>query len=256
MTVAAGTVFGVGVGPGDPELLTLKAANVLSRSRVVAYFSKRGKTSNALLAAERHVHPEAERLALIYPYTVELPANHPEYVSALSQFYAASAADIGERLRLGQDVAVLCEGDPLFYGSYLHLHERLSGHHSCVVIPGITSFAGCAARAGMPLVSTDRVFSVVPGTLPEAELERRLAAGDPTAIIKLGRNFGKVKRVLTRLGRAESALYVERGTTDAERIVPLPEQLGDTAIYFSLILAPAQPRAQALRPEEDPGHAR
>lgn len=256
MKVRAGTVFGVGVGPGDPELLTLKAVNVLSRSRVVAYFSKRGKTSNALLAAERHVHPEAERLALIYPYTVELPPNHPEYISALTQFYAASAADISARLARGQDVAVLCEGDPLFYGSYLHLHERLSAKHSCVVIPGITSFAGCAARAGMPLVSTDRVFSVVPGTLGEAELEQRLRAGDPAAIIKLGRHFGKVKRVLTRLGRAEHALYVERGTTSAERIVPLSEQLGDAAIYFSLILAPAQPRAEAPRPEEDREDAR
>ena len=139
----------------------------------------------------------------------------------------------------GQDVAVLCEGDPLFYGSYLHLHQRLSREHRCVVIPGITSFAGCAARAGLPLVSTDRVFSILPGTLSESELEARLERGDPTAIIKLGRNFGKVKGVLERLGRAHSATFVERGTTERERIVPLAEQLGDTSIYFSLILVPA-----------------
>jgi precorrin-2 C(20)-methyltransferase len=108
-----------------------------------------------------------------------------------------------------------------------------------VVIPGITSFAGCAARAGFPLVCTDRVFSIVPGTLPEAELEARLRSGDPTAIIKLGRNFGKVKAVLERLGRACGATYVERGTTASERIVPLLEQHGDTSIYFALILVPA-----------------
>jgi precorrin-2/cobalt-factor-2 C20-methyltransferase len=245
----APTVFGVGVGPGDPELVTVKAASLLARARVVAYFSKRGKVSNAFAAAERYLHPEAEHLPLVYPYTVELSASHPRYITALGDFYAEAAATIVERLGSGRDVAVLCEGDPLFYGSYLHLHQRLAPEHRCVVIPGITSFAGCAARAGIPLVSTDRVFSVVPGTLPEAELEARLASGDPTAIIKLGRNFGKVKAVLERLGRAEGATFVERGTTTSERIVPLREQVGDASVYFSLILVPAAPLvAREARP--------
>jgi precorrin-2/cobalt-factor-2 C20-methyltransferase len=258
MTPAAGTVFGVGVGPGDPELVTVKAARLLERTRTVAYFSKRGKISNALLAAERYLHPEAEQLPLIYPYTVELAASHPRYITALAAFYDESAALIVERLRLGRDVAVLCEGDPLFYGSYLHLHQRLQHEQRCVVIPGITSFAGCAARAGLPLVHNDRVFSIVPGTLPEAELEARLRAGDPTAIIKLGRNFGKVKAVLDRLGRAPGATYVERGTTSSERILPLAEQTGDTSLYFSLILVPAVeplPRSSGVL-SPSPGDAR
>jgi precorrin-2/cobalt-factor-2 C20-methyltransferase len=239
----AGTVFGVGVGPGDPDLITVKAATLLGRARVVAFFSKRGKVSNAFAAAERYLHPESERIPLIYPYTVEIAANHPRYVAALADFYDESAAAITERLTAGRDVAVLCEGDPLFYGSYLHLHQRLAREQQCVVIPGITSFAGCAARAGVPLVSTDRVFSIVPGTLPEAELEARLQTGDPTAIIKLGRNFGKVKAVLERLGRSRSATFVERGTTASERIVPLAEQTGDSSAYFSLILVPAADRS-------------
>jgi precorrin-2/cobalt-factor-2 C20-methyltransferase len=235
----AGTVFGVGVGPGDPDLVTVKAAHLLGKARVVAYFSKRGKEGNAFAAAERYLNPAAERLKLTYPYTVELAASHPRYIAALKAFYSESAALIVERLVRGEDVAVLCEGDPLFYGSYLHLHQRLEREHRCVVIPGITSFAGCAARAGLPLVSTDRVFSIVPGTLPEAELEARLSSGDPSAIIKLGRNFGKVKRVLERLGRADRATYVEHGTTQNERIIPLPEKLDEQAVYFSLILVPA-----------------
>lgn len=251
MPVVPGSVFGVGVGPGDPELVTIKAARLLERARVVAYFSKRGKTSNAYLAAERYLHPEAEQLPLIYPYTVEVAASDPRYVAALGAFYDQSAALIVERLRVGQDVAVLCEGDPLFYGSYLHLHVRLARQQRCVVIPGITSFAGCAARAGLPLVSTDRVFSIVPGTLPEAELEARLASGDPAAIIKLGRNFGKVKAVLERLGRAATATYVERGTTPSERIAPLAEQHGDASLYFSLILVPAQEKRGNLARERD-----
>jgi precorrin-2/cobalt-factor-2 C20-methyltransferase len=243
----AGTVFGVGVGPGDPELVTIKAANVLAKARVVAYFAKRGKTGNAFAAAERYLHPEAERLPLVYPYTVELAASHPRYIAALDSFYTEAAALIVEHVGAGRDVAVLCEGDPLFYGSYLHLHARLSPEQRCVVIPGITSFAGCAARAGIPLVWTDRVFSIVPGTLPEAELESRLRSGDPTAIIKLGRNFGKVKAVLERLGRARGATYVERGTTPSERIVPLGEQHGDASIYFSLILVPAHEASHAVQ---------
>jgi precorrin-2/cobalt-factor-2 C20-methyltransferase len=241
-----GTVFGVGVGPGDPELVTVKAAHLLSRARVVAYFSKRGKVSNAFAAAERYLHPEAELLPLLYPYTVEISAQSPRYVAALSGFYAESSASIVARLAAGRDVAVLCEGDPLFYGSYLHLHERLHREHRCIIIPGITSFAGCAARAGIPLVSTDRVFSIIPGTLPDAELEARLSNPDPAAIIKLGRNFAKVKAVLERLGRAGSATYVEHGTTSREVILPLRDKTGDTSAYFSLILVP--PRAPTAAP--------
>jgi precorrin-2/cobalt-factor-2 C20-methyltransferase len=215
--MTAGSVFGVGVGPGDPELVTVKAAQVLARARVVAHFTKRGKLGNAFTTAERYLNPEAERLPLVYPYTTELSARDPRYVAALASFYDDSAAAIAARLREGQDVAILCEGDPLFYGSYLHLHERLVPDHRCVVIPGITSFAGCAARAGLPLVSKDGVFSIIPGTLAEAELESRLARGDAAAIIKLGSNVGKVKRVLERLGRAHEATYVERGTTTTRR---------------------------------------
>jgi precorrin-2/cobalt-factor-2 C20-methyltransferase len=236
--VKSGTVYGVGVGPGDPDLVTVKAVQVLSRARVVAYFSKRGNKSNALAAAERYLHPEAEQLPLIYPYTVELSARDPRYIAALRAFYAESSASIGARLLAGQDVAVLCEGDPLLYGSYLHLHALLMGEHRCTVIPGITSFAGCAASAGIPLVSTDRVFSILPGTLSEAELERRLRAPDAVAIIKLGRNFAKVKRVLERVGRAHEATFVEHGTTARERVLPLVEKTDEQAVYFSLILVP------------------
>lgn len=233
-----GTVFGVGVGPGDPELVTLKAAQLLGKARVVAYFSKRGNVSNAFAAAERHLHPESERLPLIYPYTVELSARDPRYIAALEGFYDDSTQLLVDRLAGGQDVAVLCEGDPLFYGSYLHLHARLAARHRCVVIPGITSFAGCAASAGLPLVSTDKVFSILPGTLPEAELERRLSAPDAIAIIKLGRNFPKVRRVLERVGRAGHATFIEHGTTARERVLPLREKTDEHAVYFSLILVP------------------
>jgi precorrin-2/cobalt-factor-2 C20-methyltransferase len=234
----SGTMFGVGVGPGDPELVTVKAARVLAETRLVAYFGKRGKMSNALATAQRYLRSDVEHLPLVYPYTVEISPFDPRYVAALHAFYGESAARIGQELEQGRDVAVLCEGDPLFYGSYMYLHDRLAKTQRCVVVPGITSFAGCAASAGLPLVSIDRVFSIIPGTLPEAELEAKLRTADAAAILKLGRHFPKVRRVLERLGRLEGATYFERGTTDQEVVMALKDKTDDQALYFALILVP------------------
>lgn len=233
-----GTLYGVGVGPGDPELMTLKAVRVLGEAKVVAYFAKRGKPGNALTTARAHLAADAEQLALHYPYTIEVSPRDPAYVTAMRAFYADSAARIAERLDAGLDVAVLCEGDPMFYGSYMYLHDRLAARHRCRVVPGITSFAGCAASAGLPLVSTDRVFSVIPATLPEEELETRLRSVDGAAIIKLGRHFKKVRRVLERLGRADGAMYFEHGTTEREVAIRLSDKTDDQSLYFALILLP------------------
>lgn len=233
-----GTLYGVGVGPGDPELMTLKAARILQQAQVIAYFAKRGKDSNARSTAAQFIGADAEQLALAYPFTVELAPNHPEYISAMRAFYDGAAAQIAERLEAGSDVAVLCEGDPLLYGSYMYLHDRLARHFTSLVVPGITSFAGCAAGAGIPLVSTDRTFSIVPATLPEAELEAKLRDADAAAIIKLGRNLGKVRRVLARLDRLQHATYFEHGTTPREVVMPLRDKRDDQSLYFSLILVP------------------
>jgi precorrin-2/cobalt-factor-2 C20-methyltransferase len=234
-----GTLFGVGVGPGDPDLVTIKAVQVIGAAPVVAFFAKRGKAGNAWGTAVRYVGASAERLALAYPYTVELSPQHPEYVAALHHFYEESAERVAARLSAGLDVAVLCEGDPLFYGSFIYLHDRLAKHYECRVIPGITSFAGCAARAGIPLVSTDRAFSIIPGTLPEDELEAKLRAADAAAVIKLGSHYVKVRRILDRLGRTERALYFEHGTTEREVFMPLGDKTDERSLYFALILLPA-----------------
>jgi precorrin-2/cobalt-factor-2 C20-methyltransferase len=232
------TLFGVGVGPGDPELLTMKAARVLRDARVVAFFAKRGKVGNAFATAEQFLDPRAEHLPLCYPFTVELSPRHPEYISAMRAFYDDSARQIAARLDAGQDVAVLCEGDPLFYGSYMYLHDRLADAYRCEVIPGITSFAGCAASGGIPLVSTDRTFSIIPATLPESELEAKLKGQDAAAIIKLGRHFAKVRRVLARVGRLQGATYFEHGTTAHEVVLPLQDKTDDSSLYFALIIVP------------------
>jgi precorrin-2/cobalt-factor-2 C20-methyltransferase len=236
--VTNGTLFGVGVGPGDPELMTLKAVRVLRRARVVAFFGKRGKSSNAHAVAAEFIDRAAELVPLQYPYTTELSPRHPEYIAALRAFYDDSAAQLAAHLDAGRDVAVLCEGDPLFYGSYMYLHDRLAGRYPCEVVAGITSFAGCAAAAGLPLVSTDRVFAIIPATLPELRLEARLRDTDAAAIIKVGRHLGKVRRVLRRLGRAREAMYFEHGTTARQVALPLEQKPDDQSLYFALIILP------------------
>lgn len=235
----SGTMFGVGLGPGDPELMTVKAVRAIERARVVAFFAKRGTLGNAHAIARRHIQPEAEQLPLIYPYTTEISARHPDYLTALRGFYDQAAAALAARLARGEDVCVLCEGDPLLYGSYIYLHDRLARSYRTVVVPGITSFSGSAARAGAPLVSAQQTFSVIPGTLPEPALEAALRRADAAVIIKLGSNFGKVRRVLERLGKLPEALYFEYATTEREAALPLLEKLGDRSPYFSLILVPA-----------------
>jgi len=236
--MSSGTLHGVGVGPGDPELMTVKAVRLLREAKVVAYFAKRGKPGNAFTTARAHIPAHAEQLALNYPYTVEVSPRDPEYVTAMRTFYEDSAALLAQRLAAGLDVVVLCEGDPMFYGSYMYLHDRLASRHRCHVVPGITSFAGCAAGAGLPLVSTDRVFSVIPATLPEEALETKLRSVDAAAIIKLGRHFKKVRRVLERLGRADTAMYFEHGTTEREVAMRLSDKTDDQSLYFALILLP------------------
>jgi precorrin-2/cobalt-factor-2 C20-methyltransferase len=234
-----GVLYGVGVGPGDPELMTVKAMRILGKAQVVAYFAKRGKTGNAYATARPFLHPEAELLPLSYPYTVEVSPRESAYIDAMRAFYDESAAQIAAQLARGRDVAVLCEGDPMFYGSYMYLHDRLAAQHTAQVIPGITSFAGCAAGAGIALVSTDRVFSIIPGTLPERELEAQLRSADAAAIIKLGRHFGKVRRVLERLGRLSGATYFEHGTTPQQVVTPLVDKHDEQSLYFSLIIVPS-----------------
>jgi precorrin-2/cobalt-factor-2 C20-methyltransferase len=231
-------LVGVGVGPGDPELLTLKAARVLADAHVVAHFAKAGNASNARRIVAQHLRPGVQELPLLYPMTTELPTSAVAYRDAIGDFYDESAASVARHLDQGQMVAVLSEGDPLFYGSYMHLHVRLAPRYRVEVVPGIAAMSGCWSLAGAPIAQGDDVFVVLPATLPEAELERRLLDADAAVVMKLGRHLEKVRRVLGRTGRLSRAIYVERGTTAESVSVPLDEKRDDVAPYFSVILVP------------------
>jgi precorrin-2/cobalt-factor-2 C20-methyltransferase len=238
MQRARGTLYGVGVGPGDPELMSLKAARILKIAPVIAFFAKKGSPGNARRIVDGHLNPAAEILRLDYPFTTELPESDPCYRAALVEFYDASAARLAERLEGGQDVAVLCAGDPFFYGSYAHLHERLAESHICEVIPGITAMSGCWTRVAMPMICGDETLAVLSGTMNEDLLAERLSACDAAVIMKVGRNLAKIRQALTRTGMLQRAIYVERGTMPEERIVRLAEKQDDEAAYFGIVLVP------------------
>ena len=242
-TRAMGRLTGIGVGPGDPELMTVKAVRALGSAGIVAFFRKGGQRGHARGIAEGHLRRGAEEMPLVYPVTTEIPFDHPDYVDQLHVFYEASAARIALRLEAGEDVAVVCEGDPMFYGSFMHLVTRLRGRFEVTVIAGVTGMSGCWSAAGAPMTWGDDVLTVLPGTLPQAALEVRLRGSDACVIMKLGRNFAKVRAAIAAAGLLARALYVERGTMAGEIVCPLAEFSGTAAPYFALVLIPGQGRA-------------
>jgi precorrin-2/cobalt-factor-2 C20-methyltransferase len=234
----SGTLYGVGLGPGDPELVTLKALRILRATPVVAHFRKKGRPGHARTIAAPHLAVDAVEAAFEYPVTTEIDFRDEAYVAAIRDFYAASADAIADHLDAGRDVALLCEGDPFFYGSFLHMYDRIKAAHPVVVVPGITGMSGCWTAAAAPITYGDDVLTVLPGTLDRAALARHLNGTDAAVIMKVGHNLEKIRQALTDTGRLADAIYVERGTMQGERVVPLAE-LGDDAVpYFSIILLP------------------
>jgi precorrin-2/cobalt-factor-2 C20-methyltransferase len=218
--------------------MTLKAVRALQDADVIAYFAKGGRRSNARTIAAGHLRPGVEELPLYYPVTIEIPKNAPDYRTAMAAFYAAAAAAIAARLDQGCTVAALCEGDPLFYGSYMHLHHRLAGHYPSEVIAGVSGMAGCWCAAQLPIAQGDDVFAVLPATLDEQVLRARLRGLDAATIIKVGRHLGKVRRALAAAGMLQRAVYVERGSMPSGIVRRLADMTDDPAPYFALVLVP------------------
>lgn len=234
----SGRLIGVGTGPGDPELLTLKAVKAIENADVVAHFAKRGNRSNARAIVAAHIRPGVTELPLLYPVTTEIARDDPAYREAIETFYEESALTVEAHLKAGRTVAVLSEGDPLFYGSYMHLHARLADRYPTEVIAGVTAMSGCWSAVGLPITQGDDVLAIVPGTLPEAELQRRLMDAEACVIMKVGRNLPRIRRALEAAGRLSEAMFVERGTMEGMRALRLADKADDTAAYFSIVLVP------------------
>jgi precorrin-2/cobalt-factor-2 C20-methyltransferase len=227
--MADGIVYGIGVGPGDPELLTLKALRLLQACPVVAYPAPEKGDSLARQIVAPHLTGRQTEIAIRMPLAADrFPA---------LAVYERAAADIGAHLQAGRDVAVLCLGDPFFYGSFMYLFTRLAAAHKVVVVPGVTSVSAGAAALGLPLVARNETLSTIPALLPDAEIERHLQLTDAVAIIKLGRHFARIRALLTRVGLAQSARYIEHATMTNEKMPVLADVDPASVPYFSLILA-------------------
>ena len=236
--MSAAKLIGVGVGPGDPELMTLKATRALGEADVIAHFAKAGRASHSRAIAARHLRAGITELPLLYPVTTELPKCSSAYREAIRAFYDDAAAAIAAHLEAERIVAIICEGDPLFYGSYMHLHARLAPRFPTEIVAGVTGMSGCWSAAGMPIAQGDDIFTVLPATLPEDELARRLADTDAVVVMKVGRHLPKLRRALAGSGRLDRAIYVERGTMADAVMIPLAAKADDDAPYFAVVLVP------------------
>jgi precorrin-2/cobalt-factor-2 C20-methyltransferase len=230
-----GRLYGVGVGPGDPELITLKALRVLREADVIAYPALEEGDSLARAIAAPHIPKGREEFAIRMPMLADrFPA---------MEVYDQAAERISKALEDGKSVAVLCEGDPFFYGSFMYLFGRLADRHPVEVVPGVSSLTACAAALSAPLAARNDVLTVLPAPLDDAALEARLQQADSAAIIKVGRHFTRVRALLDRLGLADSAHYVERATMESQRVLPLRAVDEQAVPYFSMIITHRRGRA-------------
>jgi precorrin-2/cobalt-factor-2 C20-methyltransferase len=224
----SGTLFGIGVGPGDPELLTLKAYRLLRQVRVIAYPAPDSGESFARKIVASHLSADQLEIPIVVPMrTDRFPAR---------EVYDAAALDMSRHLDAGDDIVVLCEGDPFFYGSFMYLFERLAAKYPCEIVPGVSSVMAAGACLKRPLAARNDVLTVIPAPLDDTVITRHLESADAVAIIKIGRHFKRINTLLQTLDLAASAFYVERLTLSAQRIMALADVEEETAPYFSMIL--------------------
>jgi precorrin-2/cobalt-factor-2 C20-methyltransferase len=239
--IRLGTVHGVGLGPGAQDLLSVRADRLVRGARHIAYFRKAGRPGQARRIAEGMLRPDAIEIPMEYPVTTEIPLSDPRYNACLSAFYADCTARLTALAKAGEDVVVLCEGDPFFYGSFMHLHSRLSGIVPVEVVPGITGMAGAWTATGAPITWGDDVLTVLMATLPEADLIRRIRDTDALVVMKIGRNLAKLRRAVAAAGREDSAWLVEHAAMPSQRVTRLVEAESVTP-YFSILLIHGQGR--------------
>ncbi len=244
-----GRIICAGLGPGDPDLISVRADRAVRAARHVAYFRKPGRPGQARRIVQGMLTADAVEYPMEYPVTTEIPFDHPDYNDALAGFYDLWAARLAQ-LAQTDDVVVLCEGDPFLYGSFMHLQVRLAGLVEVEVIPGIPGMVGCWNAVGRPMTWGDDVLTVLMGTLPEADLIRHMQGSDALVVMKTGRNLPKLRRALAASGRLADAWLIERGTMPGQRIQALREVADDDCPYFAILLVHGHGRRPMARVAE------
>ncbi|MGY3590626.1 precorrin-2/cobalt-factor-2 C20-methyltransferase [Bradyrhizobium sp. USDA 4341] len=236
-----GRIICCGLGPGDPELMSVRADRVVRAARHVAYFRKKGQLGQARRIVEGLLAADVSEYPMEYPVTTEIAFDSPDYARLLAGFYDEWTERLA-RLARAIDVVVLCEGDPYLYGSFMHLHARLQGRVEIEVIAGIPGMVGCWNAVGQPIALADDVTTVLMGTLPEAELAQRMRISDALVVMKTGRNLTKIRRALASAGRLDDAWLVERGTMPDQRVARLADLAEADCPYFAIVLVHGQGR--------------
>lgn len=234
----SGILYGLGLGPGDPELVTMKSVRLLGEADIVAYPTAKAGTGVSLSIVQPYLTPAHELLPLVYPVTAGPEADAPDYRARIDAFYDETAEQMAAELSKGRKVALACVGDPFFYGSFMFWYARLAHRFETLVVPGISSILAGPVAAGTPLCFRTQTVTVIPGTLPEDEIVCRLKAADAAVIMKLGRTFAKVRRALDAAGLLDKATYIERASMEAERVLPAADVEAGSSPYFSIVMVP------------------
>ena len=240
--MSMGTIYGLGLGPGNPELMSVRSDRLIRNARHVAFFRKAGRPGQARSIVTGMLDQEAVEIPMEYPVTTEISLRDPAYNACLSAFYTQCTADLIALAHAGKDVVVLCEGDPFFYGSFMPLYTRLKETVPDEVVPAITSMSGAWTATGMPITWGDDVLSVLMGTLPEEDLARHMQAADALVIMKIGRNIDKIRSALRAAGRYDAAWLIEYATMPDQSVARLAETEGKITPYFSIIVVHGQGR--------------
>jgi precorrin-2/cobalt-factor-2 C20-methyltransferase len=240
--MSVGTVYGVGLGPGDPDLMSVRADRLVRSATHVAYFRKAGRAGRARTIVEGMLRADAVEIPMEYPVTTEIPLDDPAYAECLSGFYAGVAVHLRDIARSGADAVVLCEGDPFFYGSFMHLYVRLRDQVPVEVVPAITGMSAAWTATGIPVTWGDDVLTVLVGTMPQSDLARRMMDADAIVVMKVGRHLSKVRAALAEAGKLDRAWLVECASMAEERAVPLSQAEDRASPYFSIVIVHGQGR--------------
>lgn len=235
-------LYGVGLGPGDPELMSVRADRLVRSTQHIAYFRKKGRPGRARTIVDGMLRADAVDCAMEYPVTTEIPLCDPRYNEILSSFYCDCTSDLAAKVQAGENVVVLCEGDPFFYGSFMHVYERLKNEIPIEVVPAITGMSAAWTATGAPISWGDDILSTVMGTLDEETLTRAMTAADALIVMKIGRNLPKVRRALVAAGKVERAVLVQFASMEGQSVCALSDFDEESVPYFSIIVVHGQGR--------------